>query len=124
MKYLLDVSTLIALINENHVYHSLADQWSRDKELVLCPITELGFIRVYTGAFKATMPEARQALRDFISYNSPGFVPCSTRVLYGPAAPNSAKTTDWYLANLAQKRGMKWATLDQGANHPAAELIK
>jgi len=41
----------------------------------------------------------------------------------GDAAPSSGKTTDWYLANLAKRHGMKWATLDAGANHPNAELV-
>jgi len=51
------------------------------------------------------------------------FVPGDLRALEGVAAPTSAKTTDWYLANLAQKHGVQWATLDQSARHPATELV-
>ena len=43
--------------------------------------------------------------------------------LDGAAAPSGGKSTDWYLANLAAKHGMKWATLDAGAKHQVAELI-
>lgn len=67
MIHLLDVSTLIALIWPSHVHHSQASTWRQDKKLALCPITELGFIRVSTSpAFNAAMPDARQALADFI----------------------------------------------------------
>lgn len=101
MKCLLDVSTLIALIWPSHVHHKQASAWREGKEIVLCPITELGFIRISTSAaFNASMA-----------------------VLDGRIAPNSGKTTDWYLANLAAAHGMKWATLDQDAKHPAAELV-
>jgi predicted nucleic acid-binding protein len=38
-------------------------------------------------------------------------------------APNSGKTTDWYLANLANAHGMRLATLDKSVKHPAAEIV-
>jgi predicted nucleic acid-binding protein len=92
------------------------------KKLAVCPITELGFIRVSTSkAFNLSMADARKLLENFIE--SAEFVPDDLRALEGTAAPTSAKTTDWYLANLAQKHGMRWATLDQSAKHPVAELI-
>lgn len=124
MIHLLDVSTLIALIWPSHVHHSQASTWRQDKKLALCPITELGFIRVSTSpAFNAAMPDARQALADFIRDEKPVFIPADLRALDGLPAPNSGKTTDWYLANLAAKHGMKWATLDAGVKHPAAALV-
>jgi predicted nucleic acid-binding protein len=92
--------------------------------LVLCPIIELGFIRISTGpAFNATMEDARQALADFILDENPEFIPADIRALDGDPAPASGKTTDWYLANLADQHGMKWATLDTGAKHSAATVL-
>ena len=124
MKYLLDVSTLIALVHNSHAFHQLATQWSQGKKLAICPITELGFLRVSTGFLKSPMPDARRALRSLVAKQRPDFIPCDIRALSGSVAPNSTSTTDWYLANLAHAHGMKWATLDQHARHPAVELIK
>lgn len=115
---------MIALIWPSHVHHSRVIQWRKGREIVLCPIVELGFLRVSTSpAFNASMDDARKALRDFLSDETPGFIPADVRALEGEPAPSSAKTTDWYLANLAQAHGLKWATIDQLARHPAAELI-
>ena len=124
MKYLLDVSTLIALIWPSHVDHRKASSWRKGKQLVLCPITEIGFIRVSTSpAFNASMEDARAALKDFLADEKPDWIPADLHGLEGAAAPTSAKTTDWYLANLADKHGMRWATLDRSAKHSVALLI-
>ena len=122
MTYLLDVSTIIALLWQTHADHTKVSAWAKGKKLAVCPITELGFIRVSTSrAFGLPMADARKLLEDFIG--SVEFVPGDLRALEGVAAPTSAKTTDWYLANLAQKHGVQWATLDQSARHPATELV-
>ena len=124
MKVLLDVSTLVALLWENHVHHVCVEAWAKGKTLVLCPITELGFVRVSSSpAHNATVREAREVLADFIRDFSPEFFPADARQLDTKAAPASGKTTDWYLAELAEKHGLKWATLDQNAAHPAALVI-
>jgi predicted nucleic acid-binding protein len=112
MTYLLDVSTLIALLWRTHGDHAKVLDWTKGKKLATCPITELGFIRVSTSkAFNLSMTDARKLLENFIG--SVEFVPDDLHALDGATAPTSAKTTDWYLANLAHKHGMRWATLDQ-----------
>ena len=122
--YLLDVSTLVALLWHNHTHHARVITWSTGKKLAVCPVTELGFLRVATSpAYHATMAQARDTLKAFLKDQAPEFIPADTRALDGEVAPTSSKTTDWYLANLAKIHGMKWATLDEGANHPNAELI-
>ena len=124
MKQLLDVSTLIALIWPEHVNFAKANAWRKGKTLVLCPITELGFVRVSTStAFNLTMEDARKALADFIADEKPEFIAADLRALDGVPAPSSAKTTDWYLANLAKAHNLQWATLDAKAKHPAASLV-
>src|SRR2546423_2749826 len=119
--HLLDVSLLVAYLWPDHVHHQQATQWLKGKAIALCPITEIGFIRVSTGALRATMDQARQALAVFLSTENPGFVAADLRGLDGPAAPNSKSTTDWYLANLAASHKMKLATLDIGLSHPARD---
>jgi hypothetical protein len=69
------------------------------------------------------MSDARRPLADFIRDEKPDSIPASARALDGEPAPTSGKTTDRYLANLAAAHGMKWATLDAGAKHPAALLV-
>jgi predicted nucleic acid-binding protein len=124
VKYLADVSVLVALLWPSHVDHKKVTGWQAGKKLVLCPIAELGFIRVSTcPAFNASMADARQTLADFRADEKPEFIPCDQAALSGDPAPSSAKTTDWYLANLAASHGLKWATLDTGAKHPSAVLI-
>ena len=124
MTHLLDVSVPIALVWPSHSDHIRVKTWRAGKSLALCPITELGFLRVSTSpAFNATMEDARRALNDFMHDEKPDWIPDDVHALEGHIAPSSAKTTDWYLANLAAAHGMKWATLDGRANHPSAELV-
>ena len=123
-KYLLDVSTLVALLWQTHVNNAKAIAWAGGKTLAVCPITELGFVRVVTSpAYNATMSQARETLKDFLEKQSPEFIPADARALHGEIAPASGKPTDWYLANLAKAHGMRWATLDTRAGHPNAELV-
>ena len=124
MKYLMDVSTIVALLWAGHADHARTNNWATGKKLAVCPITELGFLRVVTSpAFNATMEDARTVLENFLSDEKPEFVPADTRALDGEIAPTSGKTTDWYLANLANAHGMNWVTLDTRAKHPAAVLV-
>ncbi len=125
MKYLLDVSTLVALAWTSNLHHANATRWAKGKTLAVCPITELGFLRVVTSpAHNASMKQAREVLADWLQANDPEFIPADQRALEGDVAPSSGKTTDWYLANLAEKHAMKWATLDAKATPmaPAAKL--
>ena len=124
MKYLLDVSVLVALLTKNHTHYSIARAWFPGKEPVLCPLSELGFIRVYmSAAYNFTMADARKALEDFYAKEGAEFLAADISALDGQPSPSAGKSTDWYLANLAKKHGMKWATLDKAAGHPARELV-
>jgi predicted nucleic acid-binding protein len=124
MSYLLDVSVLVALIFKNHTHHAVARHWLFGKKAVLCPLSELGFIRVsMSPAHNATMAEARKALSDFYSDEKAEFIAAGISALDGEPAPSAGKSTDWYLANLAKHHGLKWATLDQQASHAARELV-
>ena len=123
MTYLVDVSALVARLIAGHTDNAKVSGWMPGKKLALCPIVELGFLRVAGAAYGASPDQARAALADFKQRNTPVWIPCDLSPLEGAVWPNWKKSTDWYLANLAEAHGMKWATLDSQAEHPAAELI-
>ena len=80
MKYLLDVNALLAAIIRSHSNHPLLDAWVRGKELVIGPLSKLGFLRIAThlNAYTLKMTVARQALQSFITNNRTGFVRCQS----------------------------------------------
>lgn len=119
MIYLLDVSTLLALMWEIHEHNARAANWAKGKSLAVCPIGQLGFIRISNQRYGATISDATETLKEFC--DGAQFIPDDLDLL--PRAPNGAKTTDFYLADLAAKHDMKWATLDAKTNHPNAEVI-
>ena len=124
MKYLLDVNAVIAAIWRNHPDHTKADTWLQGKELATCALSELGFLRISTNpkALKADMGTSRQLLEKFLQKHNAQFIPADLPALKS-LPQTSDQVTDWYLADLAQSKGMKLATLDLDITHPAAELI-
>ncbi len=108
MKHLLDVNVLLAAIWVKHAQHAQVKAWLEDKEVVICPISELGFIRISTNkrAFGFAMNDVRQG----VALNS--------------HARTSGQVTDHYLADLAAKHGLKLATLDAQLKHPSVELVR
>lgn len=124
MKYLLDVNALIAAIWKNHPDHATTDAWLAGKNLVTCPISQLGFLRISTNpkAINADIAAARQLLEAFLRKHGSDFVaddlwPLKSR------PKTSEQVTDYYLAELAASKGMKLATLDKGIAHRAVEII-
>jgi predicted nucleic acid-binding protein len=119
---LLDVSVLLALLIEDHPHHASARAWmGGGVRPVVCPITQLGLVRIASNTYRMPVIDALKVLGDFMA--DADFIACDLSLVAGRAAPASAKTTDWYLADLAEKHGMKWATFDGAAKHPAAELV-
>src|SRR5947209_7287185 len=110
MTYLLDVSTILARLWENHVFHRRVIEWmdTDSQPLAICPITELGFLRISVSTFGAEMKKARQMLSNFQNHYQPTFVPCDLAALEGMTAPSASKTIDFYLADLAASHSMQW----------------
>jgi len=123
MRSLPDVSTVVAALWQSHVFHKRALGWLSGEDLAVCPITELGFLRVSVSAHGADLDKAREMLKDFLAKYQPQFVPCDLRALEGQKATSGAKTTDFYMASLAERHGMQWATLDENVTHKAAFLV-
>src|SRR5579883_754032 len=114
MTYLLDVSTLLAWLWSDHEHHHRVMRWQKGQSFAVCPITELGFLHVSTQpVFGATMADACEMLSVWHKKVWPKYVPCDLQVLSSVKAPSSGKTTDFYMASLADKHGMRWATLDE-----------
>ncbi|MGA9449864.1 MAG: hypothetical protein WBW41_00820 [Verrucomicrobiia bacterium] len=108
----------------DHEHHQRVIRWQKGKSLAVCLITEPGFLRISTQpAFGATMAEARELLSFWHRKVQPHFVPCDLKILGGAPAPASGRTTDFYLASLADKHGMNWATLDENSKHQAAFVL-
>lgn len=120
-RYLLDVSALIALLWETHEHNERATRWQESVgTLAVCPLTEIGFLRITTQpVFGATVEQARKMLRDWQTAKRPEFIPCDIEALKTLAPKTGTRTTDFYLAGLAQKHGMKLATLENDIGHPA-----
>jgi uncharacterized protein len=125
MKFLLDVNILINSIVKTHSQHSQAHAWIAGKEIVLCPISELGFLRICSHprtAIGLTMQDARTALEKFCKERKAHRIPADLPAL-GSHARTSDQVTDHYLADLAAKHGMKLATFDGQLKHPSVELV-
>src|SRR5689334_9001905 len=99
MKHLLDVNVLLAAIWKNHPHNSAAFNWLSGKSIVLCPIVELGFLRISSNrkAINVSMTEARSALEQFSSERAAERIADDLPALQ--AKPRtSEEVTDTYLA--------------------------
>lgn len=127
MTYLLDVNTCLALLIETHFQHARAQSWAKSawtggNDLAVCPITELGFLRISTqpAAYNMAMKDAEKLLQSFSRKSV--FVPADLTAKELGAATSGA-VTDTYLAELAARHSMRLATFDEKIVHAAAELI-
>jgi predicted nucleic acid-binding protein len=125
MSHLLDVNVLLASIWTVHPSYTKADAWLQGKRVIVCPLVELGFLRISSNAkapFNVSMTDARKALEKFLSETKAARIPDDLPAL-DSKADKFDQVTDSYLADLADKHGLKLATLDAGIKHRAAELI-
>ena len=124
MKHLLDVNVLLASIWANHSRHAEAFAWLEGKTIVLCPLNELGFLRISANkkAIGAPMAKARELLEKFAAERKAERIDDDLPALES-RPKTSAEVTDQYLANLAASHGLKLATFDEKIKHPAVEVI-
>jgi len=125
MKHLLDVNVLLAAIWSNHSKHKETFAWMHGKSVVLCPLSELGFLRISTNkkVINAPMTEARDLLAKFIAERKAERIADDLPALQSRAEA-SESVTDQYLADLAIRHGLRLATLDQSIAHPAVDIVK
>jgi predicted nucleic acid-binding protein len=125
MIHLLDVNVLLAAIWDNHPLHERAFAGIKGKTIAVCPLTELGFIRISThpkATINAPMDKARELLQRFIKERNAHRIPDDLPALESRPA-KSDEMTDSYLAELAARHDMKFATLDGRVKHPAVVLV-
>jgi len=124
MTYLLDVNVLLAAIWENHPHHDRAFRWLEERPIAVCPLSELGFIRISTNpqAIHAPMEKARKLLQKFVAERAARWISDDLPVLDSHPR-KTGQVTDFYLASLAAKHGMKLASLDEKIHHPSVVLV-
>ena len=124
MTYLLDVSTLLAMGYEKHVHNIRVMLWLnglRERQtlpnLAVCSITEIGFVRVATGAAHLTdsVRAAQEDLNKLKNERQMIFVndTLGAREL-PPWVQRSRQVTDGHLVQLAALNHAQLATLDKG----------
>ena len=124
MTYLLDVNVIYNAIWNGQAQHEAVWNWLEGKTTAICPLAELGFVRISTHPKIGHVPmkETRAALEIFLTERRVQRIPDDLPALES-APKNTAEVTDSYLAALAEKHGLKLATLDAGIKHPAAVLL-
>lgn len=116
MKVLLDVNILLACGWKQHQHHSSCSLWlNKQKSFSLCPITELGFLRIsMSPAFNSSFADAATVLQSFSQRPQAMHIPCDQTVSTMTAVTSYKDTTDAYLVHLAFRHGHQLATLDAG----------
>jgi toxin-antitoxin system PIN domain toxin len=124
LRHLLDVNLLLAAIWANHPQHAKTFAWLSGKSVILCPLSELGFLRISTNkkAINAPMEKARELLNKFATDRKAVRIADDLPVLDSHPR-KSEEVTDHYLADLATQHGARLATLDQNLNHPSVDVI-
>ena len=125
MKHLLDTNVLLAALISTHPHHAKAFAWLAGKDIVLCPTTELGFLRIgcHKKAYALPLPGLRQSLSHFSNQRKADWIADDLPALDSKAATNAEEITDHYLADLAAKHGLTLATFDRRIKHASVELI-
>lgn len=115
MSHLLDVNFLLACGWNSHARHSNARAWLEAQSVfTLCPLSELGFLRVsLTPGYRATFADAQAALANITSRKQARFVSADLAAAKLPALASHADVTDAYFVELARAHGLKLATLDE-----------
>lgn len=123
-RYLLDVNTLLALLDPRHVFHDAAHRWAASSDTahwLTCPLVQNGALRVasqpgYPNTL-GTVRAVRTVLGDFANHPRHAFVPDDVSLLADevvkPERLTPATLTDLYLLLLAQRHGAKLATFDR-----------
>jgi toxin-antitoxin system PIN domain toxin len=123
--HLLDVNLLLAAIWANHPQHGRAFAWLSGKNVMLCPLSELGFLRISTNkkAINAPMEKARDLLNQFATDRKAVRIAADLPALKSHPG-KSEEVTDHYLADLAALHGIRLATLDQNLTHSSVDVIR
>ena len=118
------MNILLAGIWADHPHHGKVFAWLSGKNVVLCPLSELGFLRISTNkkAINAPMDKARELLAQFVADRKAARITDDLPPLDSHPG-KSDEVIDQYLADLATRHGARLATLDQNIRHSSVDLI-
>ena len=124
-RYLLDLNTLLALLDPKYVFHEAAHTWVEQTSglrWLTCPLVQNGIIRVashssYPNSL-GTASEVRRVLQAFCSDPRHEFCPDDISLLdtdqfIRPDLLTPSRVTDLYLLALARRHAAKLATFDR-----------
>lgn len=125
MTYLLDVNVLIALLDEDHVFHGRAEDWyeaEASRSWATCPHTQNGVLRILGSARYPKGPGTPAAvaalLADVVARPGHNFWaddvnPIASPLINVSRMGSSAQVTDTYLLALAVAHNGMLATFDR-----------
>jgi uncharacterized protein len=122
MAYLLDLNLLIALVSEDHIYHSSAMEWFDTPSLqwALCPFTEAGLLRFLTHPKTGNLPmdEAVAILSSLKREPGYHYLPVAadwhqTTAPFAAGLHGHNQITDAFLLGIAIREGVILATFDK-----------
>jgi predicted nucleic acid-binding protein len=125
VKYLLDISALLAWEHAGSPHHADFHTWAKRVGrggCWTCAHTELGFLRVSMQVFGYSLVQATEALAELKKHTG-GFVALAPSPRLPPWASTGAKTSDAYLTQVARENGMQLATFDAKIKDSAAVVI-
>ena len=124
-RFLLDVNTVLALLDSRHVFHEAAHAWASSEAAarwLTCPLVQNGVLRVashpsYPNHF-GTSRIVHDVLRDFCALPRHEFCPDDVSLLETgriarPEQLTASRVTDLYLVALARHHGARLATFDR-----------
>jgi toxin-antitoxin system PIN domain toxin len=115
MSWLIDVNMLLASRWQTHPDHKKVRDWLDGvMEFHTTPIVELGFMRVsLSPAYSATWQDAHRSLTSLLARPTHRFLPDDLSAIASPET-SYKDSTDAHLVRLAERHGLKLATLDMG----------
>ena len=129
--YLPDVNIWVALSDPAHIAHEQATEWllsSRGARLLLCPVTEAGFVRIAASPLggKKSIAEALRMLEEIAALPNVAHLPVSFSwlELIQPLTPRLhgyRQVTDALLLGLAIRNQAILVTLDRAIQALAGE---
>lgn len=124
-RVLLDVNTLLALLDPRHLFHDAAHRWAAatgDVRWLTCPLVQNGVIRVASQSaypnHLGTAAAVRLVLQAFCADPRHEFCPDDVSLvddarLVRPELLTPARVTDLHLVLLAVQHGARLATFDR-----------
>lgn len=124
-RFLLDVNTLLALLDPRHVFHEAVHRWvtqTPDATWLTCPLVQNGVIRVASQSaypnHLGTAAAVREVLQAFCADPRHEFCPDDISIvdetdIVRPELLTPSRITDLYLLALALRHDARLATFDR-----------